>query len=127
MTFTPDVAGIMAQVLAVLLLATAFAPAYRGQLAMRTIRDENGEYHRVPTRRRAAVGKYAKVRIFLLCFVLAVVFADCLFVMYDVTLDDSLGASIPIAANTSALALTLANIGFAIYDHASDERQHGAD
>lgn len=122
MTFTPDVAGMMAQVLAVLLLATAFAPAYRGQLAMRTIRDENGEYHRVPTPRRALVGKYAKARIFLLCFVLTVVFADCLFVMYDITLDDSLAASLPIAANTGALALTLGNIGFAIYDHASDER-----
>lgn len=127
MTFTPDVAGIMSQVLAVLLLATAFAPAYRGQLAMRTVRDENGEYHRVPTRRRAVVGKYAKVRIFLLCFVLVVVLVDCIILMFAIHIDDTIQASIPIALNLAAASLTLSNIGFAIYDHASDDRQHGAD
>lgn len=125
MTFAPDVAGIMAQVLAVLLLATAFAPAYRGQLAMRTIRDEDGDYHRVPTRRRAVLGKYAKVRIFLLCFVLAVVLADCVILMYDIHIDGPIQASIPIALNLAAASLTLSNVGFAIYDHASDEPQGG--
>lgn len=116
MELSPESTGGMAQILAILLIASAFAPEFRGTLANRTVRDENGEYHRVPSRRRQRTGGAGKLRLYSGMATLAAITVDALLILGWRTLTDVPGLVVMLF-NALALGGVVGNIAVSVLHH----------
>ena len=103
MVFGPSAAGTIAQVLAVLLLATAFTPSLAGALSTKWVTGDDGMRYRVSTLKKRLAGTYAKTR---LAMVVAVLVVMCMLAM---------------CINAGAFGFAASTLAYTIFEHMSSD------
>lgn len=120
MELTPAALGTAAQILALLVLAAAFTPDYRGTLAKKWIRDTDGNRYHVPT--VPPVVRFANVyRIIVTGVAIAAIAIDFYFMLTDAVLTGA-GRSAVIVLNLGAGGCMLIYIFTSAIEHASSAR-----
>ena len=120
MVFGPSAAGTIAQVLAVLLLATAFTPSLAGALSTKWVTGDDGMRYRVSTLKKRLAGTYAKTRLAMVVAVLVVMFIDCLIVMSDAKLG-GVWRMLAMCINAGAFGFAASTLAYTIFEHMSSD------
>lgn len=124
MEFTPTTAATMAQILALVMLATAFDPVLRGSLATRYFRDADGELHKIPALGTGDRRYYAKFRLFSIVATAIAIGVNSVYFMIGDTASGGFGFAL-LVVNSFALGSTISEAVRAAYQHlANNNRQH---
>lgn len=126
MEFTPTTAGTLAQITAILLLAVAFAPEYRGTLTRKVIFDEDRNPHSVPA--QTAVPRFIAVyRLAAVAVAVATIVADFYLISVDMTLTGLWAGILVVANGFNGATLASLVFGSALYhygDRVRDPKKH---
>lgn len=117
----PTSAGIMAQVLAVLILATAFAPAIRGSMQERKIIASDGRMYREIRPEKA----FATYRVAMTVVVMVIIILDVVILLAEIEADGFLARLGFVVMNSSATGFLLSMIALDMLKHVSNKGAEG--
>lgn len=115
--FTPEAAGRVGAILAVLLLVALFTPQLRGSLATVVVRDPNGVERRIPEQPSRLVRWMIRYQVYGVTLGLLAIVCDLSIAAGDEPLTDEWAMSMR-AINIIACASAVALIGIMSYQHA---------